>query len=417
MNKKVAIIGAGVSGIILARELLQKNIDITIFEETPYYGGQWNYNSASECIDIRKKQSVLSSAMYDCMRTNFPITMMQMPGLDYPDGTPTFPSHRKVFSYIKSYVAKFGLEQYIKYNQEVININKKTSGWTITTKEDAFGDFSYVAICTGKERFPYIPKLTGMETFSGIIAHSNSYRTADIFKDKNVVVLGASYSGQEISTDISNTAKNVYFCGKFTQHNYSCPKKNVSYGKYNNIKQYPCIDSILATSIKLKNGETPNQVDAIVLCTGYHYSFPFLQGITADIQTSGNYVGPLYLDIFYPKDPSLMFIGLLKGASHFYVASLQAAYCAEVISSEASLPDYETMLSAIHKHSKSLKNSGLGKGQFFNYKSRQYAYHQLLCDLANIKYNGGIHHLRTAFAAHKKRYQDNYRDQPFVPDA
>ena len=69
---KVAIIGAGASGIISAKLFLDKGFDVTIFEKTDSIAGVWNYTE--------------QGALYKSLRTNLPkeimifYKQMQMPG-------------------------------------------------------------------------------------------------------------------------------------------------------------------------------------------------------------------------------------------------------------------------------------------------------------------------------------------------
>lgn len=51
---KVAIIGAGASGLASARRAIEYNVDIVVFEETDHVGGIWKYceNIASSLSPI-----------------------------------------------------------------------------------------------------------------------------------------------------------------------------------------------------------------------------------------------------------------------------------------------------------------------------------------------------------------------------
>ena len=61
----------------------------------------------------------------------------------------------------------------------------------------------------------------------------------------------------------------------------------------------------------LQDGSQHADIDAVIYCTGYCYSYPWLQS-TGLLQTEDMRVHPLYQHIFPPDTaPSLSFIGLL----------------------------------------------------------------------------------------------------------
>jgi cation diffusion facilitator CzcD-associated flavoprotein CzcO len=62
---------------------------------------------------------------------------------------------------------------------------------------------------------PLIPKLEGLDSFSGEIMHSHNYRVPEAFKGKRVICLGANASGQDICLDLAPHADTVSCSGLF----------------------------------------------------------------------------------------------------------------------------------------------------------------------------------------------------------
>ena len=60
MPKRIAIIGAGVGGIISAKCCLEQGLDIVVFEKTDYIGGLWRYQ---EHLDVNGIASVMKSTV------------------------------------------------------------------------------------------------------------------------------------------------------------------------------------------------------------------------------------------------------------------------------------------------------------------------------------------------------------------
>jgi len=66
--------------------------------------------------------------------------------------------------------------------------------------------FDAIAICTGTNNFSSLPHFPGQELFKGRIVHSESYKDAEGFKGKHVLVVGAGESGSDICNEISKVA-------------------------------------------------------------------------------------------------------------------------------------------------------------------------------------------------------------------
>ena len=54
-------------------------------------------------------------------------------------------------------------------------------------------------VATGHFSVPNVPHFAGIETFPGRVLHGHDFRSADEFKGKNLVVVGASYSAEDIA--------------------------------------------------------------------------------------------------------------------------------------------------------------------------------------------------------------------------
>ena len=54
-----------------------------------------------------------------------------------------------------------------------------------------------------------IPSLPGQEEFKGLLMHSHNYRHPEVFRDMNVLCLGAGPSGIDIALEIAPFAKQV----------------------------------------------------------------------------------------------------------------------------------------------------------------------------------------------------------------
>ena len=69
--------------------------------------------------------------------------------------------------------------------------------------------FEAVVVCNGHYSEPRVPNISGTESFPGEQLHTHNFRTNDRFRDKTVVIMGASASGQDVAREIADVAKKV----------------------------------------------------------------------------------------------------------------------------------------------------------------------------------------------------------------
>ena len=63
-------------------------------------------------------------------------------------------------------------------------------------------EFDYVVVSTGHFSVPFIPEYKGMKSFPGRIMHSHDFRDAEEFRGKDVIVLGSSYSAEDVALSL-----------------------------------------------------------------------------------------------------------------------------------------------------------------------------------------------------------------------
>jgi len=69
--------------------------------------------------------------------------------------------------------------------------------------------FDAVVLCNGHYTVGHVPHIPGIESFRGGCIHSHQYRVPDIYANKNVCILGASWSGIDIAMEVAQHANKV----------------------------------------------------------------------------------------------------------------------------------------------------------------------------------------------------------------
>ncbi|XAR50007.1 hypothetical protein NMG60_11004210 [Bertholletia excelsa] len=364
-SKRVCVVGAGPSGLVAARELRKEGHEAVVFEQNHDVGGQWLYDPNVDSEDVLGKGTTreIHSSVYASLRvitpremmgySDFPFVVKKEEGRD----TRRFPGHREVFLYLKEFSEWFGLREMIRFNTRVEYVGPLDYGenfedlkWAVRSKEKktekVFEEvFDAVVVANGHYSQPWVPAIKGMDAWRGRQIHSHIYRVPDPFRNEVVVVVGNFNSGQDISMELSRVAKEVHLSVKLLNDIWEGQSKFIS--KHDNFHLHPQIDS-------LKEGERVEFIDGscviadtIIYCTGYSYSFPFLdtKGL---VQVQGNRVEHLYDHTFPPPlAPSLSFVGIQRRVLGFPFFEIQGKWIAQVLSGKRKLPSQEDMMKSI----------------------------------------------------------------------
>ncbi len=104
---KFCIIGAGASGLAVAKNFIERDIPFDCLERAPDLGGLWNIATDSGIVyETTHLISSISSTSFD-----------DLPMLD--EDYPEYPSHERVLGYFRDYAARFGIGEHIEFGKTV----------------------------------------------------------------------------------------------------------------------------------------------------------------------------------------------------------------------------------------------------------------------------------------------------------
>ena len=113
-----------------------------------------------------------------------------------------------------------------------------------------------------------MPYFEGMEKFPGRILHSHDFRSAEEFKGKNIVVIGTSYSAEDIASQCYKYGVNSVTCSYRTSPMVSLAT---------NFKTVPLFRrSRKGQKLVFLRMALKFQTLTQSYCTGYLHSFPFI---------------------------------------------------------------------------------------------------------------------------------------------
>ena len=343
MKKRVAVIGAGPSGLAQLRAFqsaAQKGADIpevVCFEKQDNWGGLWNYSWRTGLDEYGEP---VHCSMYRYLWSNGP-----KEGLEFADYSfeehfgkqiGSYPPRAVLFDYIEGRVKKADVRPWIRFRTPVrmVTFDEASQKFTVTVhdlvKDHTYSElFDDVVVASGHFSTPNVPEFPGFSTFNGRILHAHDFRDAREFSGKDILVVGTSYSAEDIGSQCWK-----YGCKSVTVSHRTAP---MGYDWPDNWKEVPLLAKVEGNTATFKDGST-RHVDAIILCTGYQHHFPFLpDGLR--LRTKNRLAtADLYKGVAWVKNPKLFYLGMQDQWYTFNMFDAQAWYVRDVIMGRLAVP-------------------------------------------------------------------------------
>jgi dimethylaniline monooxygenase (N-oxide forming) len=403
---RVAVIGAGASGLAAAKCLLEEQLEVVIYEQAPQIGGLWNYDDTLPDG---------GGAMYRSLHTNTSKDTLSFSDFPLPEHTPDFPPRSQVLEYLHDYATHFGLHASLRLNTAVESVERSLEDqWTVRARageQVSTERFDGVVVSSGTDCSAQIPPQASADTFTGQVLHSSGYKEPEAFAGQRIVVAGVGSSGVDIAAELSKVASCLWL--STTQSAWFIPRYllNRPYDHLNTrlsrwlpsrlrmslfadliLSEYrrlgitrkllqqrglvlppfdlwrtrltPCNADFLqqiqrgAIAVKPRVSRLSGQqvcfadgsaveADTLICCTGYELRFPFLSETLLAVEH--NRVA-LYKFVFHPDLPTLAFVGICTVlGSHIPVAEIQARWVAGVLAGRLLLPSTQEMHAEIER--------------------------------------------------------------------
>ena len=351
MKKRVAVIGAGPSGLAVLRafQTAKANGDeipeIVCFEKQDNWGGLWNYTWRT---GLDQYGEAVHGSMYRYLWSNGP-----KEGLEFADYSfeehfgkqiASYPPRSVLFDYIEGRIKKTEVRDWIKFSTAVKNVEQSDDGFTVTTcdlttSKTNVGYFDHVIVCSGHFSTPNMPSFDGFERFPGRILHAHDFRDATEFQGKDVLLIGTSYSAEDIGSQCwKYGAKSITVSHRTAAMGYDWPA---------NWEEVPLLTKVDGQTAYFKDGSSKT-IDAIVLCTGYLHYFPFMEDKLRLVTANRLATADLYKGVAFINNPKIHYIGMQDQWFTFNMFDAQAWWSRDVIMGRIDLPTQEVMISDVN---------------------------------------------------------------------
>lgn len=389
----ICIIGAGSSGVTVAKSLKESGLRFDIFEKGSDIGGMWRYendNGQSSCY---------ASLHIDTSRPNLGYS-------DFPidEALPDFLSHAQFLDYLVRYAEHFGIRELVQFRTAVESVEPIGSRYRVKLSDGRELEYGSVIVANGHLSDARYPNFPG--TNNGYVTHSHYYRTADPYEGKTVLVVGIGNSAVDIAVDISRRSKHVFlstrrsawimpkylfgrpidqisswisrtfklstpktrvvmarliriFAGDQRRFGVLRPEHPMSkehatlsqdlmpYIGHGYISIKPDVKELRGDRVAFADG-SEELVDSIIYATGYNIRFPFLG---SDVFDPDEEAGRLYRRIVSLKHPGLIFAGLVQPVGPTIpLVEVQGRWIAGMLSGKMCVPDNMRQKQEVEAH-------------------------------------------------------------------
>lgn len=188
----VVIIGAGMTGILLAIKLREAGVtDLTILEKADRLGGTWRENT------------------YPGVACDIPAHMYTYSFEPNPEWSHRFAHGDEIQEYFERVARKYGVTERIDFNEAVTKAHYDQGKWTVATSKGRTLTADFVFNATGILHHPAFPDIPGLQEFGGDMFHTAQWDHSVDLKGKRVGIIGTGSTAAQVIPEVAKEAKNL----------------------------------------------------------------------------------------------------------------------------------------------------------------------------------------------------------------
>ena len=349
-NKKIAILGAGPSGLAQLRafeaarqEGVENLAEVVCYEKQNDIGGLWNYTWRT---GLDKYGEPVHGSMYRYLWSNGPKECLEFSDYSFDEhfgqAIPSYPPRAVLRDYIMGRIDKEAIAKYIRFECAVrwVTYDGNSELFTVTimnhkTGQQETDQFDYVVVATGHFSTPNMPHFKGLEKFPGRVMHAHDFRDALEFADQDILLVGGSYSAEDIGSQCYKYgAKSVTISYRTSPIGFDWPE---------GMQELPLLTHFDGNTAHFADGTSKN-FDSVIMCTGYLFHFPFLPDALRLQTHNCLYPDHLYKGIFFQENPKMIYLGMQDQYYTFNMFDVQAWYARDIMLGKIQLPNAEDRL-------------------------------------------------------------------------
>ncbi len=190
---RVAILGAGLSGICMGIQLSRAGIrSFEIFEKAERVGGTWRDNT------------------YPGVACDIPSHLYSYSFELNPDWSRLFAPGEEIQRYCERVAAKYGLHEYLRFGCEIVAADFTDGHWTLRDTSGATHHCDVLVSAMGGLHRPHVPDFPGLESFEGVHFHSARWNHSHALAGRRVAVIGSAASAIQLVPEIAPQVEQLY---------------------------------------------------------------------------------------------------------------------------------------------------------------------------------------------------------------
>ena len=198
----VVVVGGGQGGIALGARLRQLGVPAIIVDRHPRPGDAW-----------RKR--------YKSLTLHDPVWYDHLPYIDFPPNWPVFSPEDKIADWLEMYTRVMELNYWDSTECKKASYSEAAKEWTVVVERDGVEmtlQPKQLVLATGMSGKPNLPKLDGMDVFTGDQHHSSKHPGPDAYRGKKAVVIGSNNSAHDICAALWEVGADVTMVQRSSTH-------------------------------------------------------------------------------------------------------------------------------------------------------------------------------------------------------
>lgn len=201
--KDVIVIGAGWSGLLACKSMLEEGLTVVALEKRPTVGGLWSYSDDPDIITVMQNTKATSSS-----------SVTEMSDFPMPEEIGQFPKHEDVLNYLKSYCDAFDLWSHILLNHSVTEVTKDAQLWRVKCENGRQFKSKFLIVCTGSVQKPNRElEQSILRDFVGEVRHSSELKSfVPEHKKKRVMLIGGGETASDLVEEWYDHVARLVWC-------------------------------------------------------------------------------------------------------------------------------------------------------------------------------------------------------------
>lgn len=225
-SPKVAIIGAGMSGLCMAVKLQDAGIDsYTIFEQADEVGGTWRDNT------------------YPGLTCDVPSRYYSYTFRPNPNWSHVLPPGQEIQAYFQQVAKERDIRPHIRFGVDVRSARYDNGQWQLTTSQGQ-QTFDVLITATGVLRVPHYPDIPGRDSFAGPAFHSSRWDHSVTLPDKRIGVIGTGSTGVQIVAELGGNVRELKVFQRTAQWVFPMPNPRYSNLTRTLLRRWPQLNAV-----------------------------------------------------------------------------------------------------------------------------------------------------------------------------